>query len=182
MRLLAQRLISPIWTTTYLLTKWRGRTTLKTRKKMEKTCFKCGKKKHLSEFYKHKMMADGHLGKCKLCTKLDVAKHREENIDSIRAYDRERSIKPHRAEARKQRVALYRYQHPDRAKANTAVSNAVRDGRLERWPCMICGNTKSVGHHPDYDRHLDVVWLCQAHHKQAHALADKLEKKLDKEK
>ena len=37
-----------------------------------KTCFKCGKEKDLSFFYKHKRMMDGHLNKCKECTKTDA--------------------------------------------------------------------------------------------------------------
>lgn len=37
-----------------------------------KACFKCGVWKDLSEYYVHKQMGDGHLNKCKDCTKKDT--------------------------------------------------------------------------------------------------------------
>lgn len=40
---------------------------------MEKICFKCNQSKSLTEYYKHPKMGDGHLGKCKTCTKKDTA-------------------------------------------------------------------------------------------------------------
>jgi hypothetical protein len=46
-----------------------------------KVCFRCEKEQPITEFYKHKAMADGHLNKCKTCTKGDTRK-REEKLTS----------------------------------------------------------------------------------------------------
>lgn len=156
-----------------------------------KTCLKCGEHKPLTEFYKHKQMADGHLNKCKECAKSGAIKHRDDNIEKVRAYDRERGSLPHRVAARNeyqktdaykvsQQKSLKKYfsNHPERRAAQTALGNAVRDGRLTPWP--VCAlpecNAAPEAHHPDYSHPLDVVWLCGHHHKQAHKLSRELER------
>lgn len=137
-----------------------------------KTCFKCGETKPLSEFYRHSRMADGHLNKCKTCTKKDVHDHRHGAWrEKVLAYDRERAKSPKRVEHRAKTVADWSAKFPHKKAAQTAVHNAIRDGRLTPWPvCAVpeCSH-KPEAHHPDYDQPLSVVWLCSAHHKQVHA-------------
>lgn len=53
-----------------------------------KKCFKCGIAKPLSEFYKHKGTKDGHLNKCKECTKADTSKYFKDNRERYREYDK----------------------------------------------------------------------------------------------
>lgn len=147
-----------------------------------KVCFKCEKEKPLSEFYKHSQMADGHLNKCKECAKQDVLQHREENIDKIQAYDRERGYLPHRVAARDAykktkagRLALNRgkkrwtEKHPEERAAQLILRSAIRSGKMKKQPCEVCGSVKHVhGHHDDYTKPLDVRWLCSACHSDHH--------------
>lgn len=130
---------------------------------MNKKCFKCGEVKNLSEFYKHKQMKDGRVNKCKVCNKKDVSDHRVENIDRIRKYDRDRGNRQS-----KQYLKDYRDNNPNKYKATNMVNNAIRDGKLHSEPCIICGEEKTVGHHDDYSKPLNVKWMCQSHHKQWH--------------
>ena len=138
---------------------------------MDKTCFKCGAVKDIEDFYKHPQMGDGHFGKCKECTKKDA---RERNIlknDYVRAYDKARFWQPSRVALRKILSAREKNERPERYRARYALSNAVRDGRIVKSRvCEICGATdiKTHGHHYDYSRPLDVIWLCVVCHQQIH--------------
>ncbi len=130
---------------------------------MIKACFKCGVSKPLSSFYKHKQMKDGHVNKCKECNKRDVAEHRTENLDKIRAYDRGRGNRQDAEYFKK-----WRTDNPKKYRAHLMVNNHVRAGNLHPKPCEICAAEKAVAHHDDYSQPLNVRWLCQAHHKQWH--------------
>lgn len=55
-----------------------------------KKCFKCNKIKLLSDFYKHPKMSDGHLNKCKYCTKKDTKKHTEFKTSTPDGLEKER--------------------------------------------------------------------------------------------
>ena len=61
-----------------------------------------------------------------------------------------------------------RRNHPEKAKARSIVSGAIRAGKLVKKPCEICDDTNVEAHHPSYDKPLDVMWLCQKHHSDWH--------------
>jgi ribosomal protein S27AE len=133
-----------------------------------KICFKCGKRKRRTSFYRHPQMADGLLGKCKVCTKRDVAARYEGKRDVVRAYERKRFQRAGRKADEKRYLAARRRAHPGKYRALTAVGNAVRDGRLLRQPCEKCGDPKVQAHHDDYRRPLAVRWLCFRCHRGHH--------------
>lgn len=126
---------------------------------MSKQCFKCGETKPLSEYYKHPRMADGHVNKCKACNKKDVTQNRGDKIEKYRAYDRERGNRQDADSTRR-----YRSENPKKYAAHLLVNNGLRDGKLTKLPCEVCGKTEVHGHHADYDKPLDVMWLCSEHH------------------
>ena len=130
-----------------------------------KTCFKCDKTKELTEFYKHKRMADGYLGKCKECTRKDVHNNYEKTFEVRREYEKNRFQTKERKAAAVEYQRKYRSKNQDKYKARGIVNNAIRDGRLKKQPCEICGSKKSQAHHDDYSRPLDVRWLCFAEHR-----------------
>jgi hypothetical protein len=129
-----------------------------------KECFGCKKTKPLSGFYKHKQMKDGTLNKCIDCKKADSLAHREKNIHLVRAYDRKRGSR-----MRPGYLKEYRERFPRKYAAHIAVRGAIRAGKLFHEPCVVCGELKTVAHHDDYCKPLNVRWMCQACHKQWHA-------------
>lgn len=144
---------------------------------MTKRCFKCLRDLPVEEFYRHPAMADGRLGKCRDCTRQDVKRHRIENLDRVRAYDRERAKQPHVVQRIARVAREWRAQHPERARAQQVANNAIRDKKITKPnACEGCGRETALEkHHHDYSRPLLIVWLC----KPCHAIADKIRRKLE---
>ena len=136
-----------------------------------KTCFKCQRELPVDSFYRHPMMADGRLGKCKECTKKDTAENRYAKHEKYLEYDRERAKLPHRIALRNETIGRRQRNHPDRAKANQALTNALKSKKVVRpCACWSCGSDYRIeGHHADYSNPLGVTWLCVFCHKRVHA-------------
>lgn len=56
---------------------------------------------------------------------------------------------------------------PQRRKARRRLEAAVRSGRVEKLPCEVCGHVAEA-HHENYDKPLEVRWLCKDHHEEVH--------------
>ena len=59
----------------------------------------------------------------------------------------------------------------NRRKAREIFNHYIRDKQIQRKPCEICGE-KAEAHHDDYNKPLDVRWLCLKHHREWHKIHD----------
>lgn len=63
----------------------------------------------------------------------------------------------------------------EKLKSQAAVRVALRQKKLTRGKCEICGSLRVDAHHDDYSKPLEVRWLCRRHHQQWHAALRKIE-------
>jgi hypothetical protein len=157
-----------------------------------KKCFKCGIEKDISEFYVHKEMADGHLNKCKDCTKKDSFGRTKEEIEKRKERDRNRPnakerVKKNcerlknnekaRLENNKRKKEWYQ-KNKHKKNANLKVSRALFTGLLKRpIKCEKCNLEKKLeAHHEDYSKPLEVVWLCIECHNNRHKELNKIKR------
>lgn len=131
-----------------------------------KKCTRCNTAKESNDFQIRKASKDGLTSACKEC---------------LRSYDKSRANLTHRVEARK-RYALtgngkiagskakkkWAENNIVKRSAHIIVGNAVRDGKLIKQPCEMCGKLKVEAHHEDYEKPLEVNWLCCKHHAERH--------------
>jgi hypothetical protein len=150
------------------------------------TCKACDVSKPLGEFYA------SNLRTCKECVRQRVRRNRASKVGYYRAYDAKRFQADPRVLERHKRyqatpggkaavrriIQKYVEANPEKRAAHIKLGNAVRDGRvIKPAACQSCSQVpdarhKLHGHHEDYSKPLDVIWLCAACHRRLHESAD----------
>ncbi len=121
-------------------------------------CKKCKRANYMREWYRKKSPEE---------RREHVARR---DADLVRARDRARYEKD-----KEKRLGLLAARKKKHRMATKALNNAVQSGRIIRPDtCSECGaiGVKITGHHEDYDRPLEVVWLCYSCHGRRHRKAD----------
>ena len=89
------------------------------------------------------------------------------NLEDKRAWGRRYARDWRKKNPRRATEQTMRARDPVKHRARAAVAYAKRMGHLIPQPCEVCGAVNVQAHHDDYERPLDVRWLCRPHHVQA---------------
>jgi len=96
------------------------------------------------------------------------------NIVKLREYKRwqQKRLREKNGKILDERSRAYKKKYPERQRAVNALNQKVTSGKIIRPKiCEACGcSGKIVGHHKDYSKPLDVMWLCYPCHKKEHKL------------
>lgn len=126
-----------------------------------KVCGSCRIEKPITEFHLHSR--DGYQTRCKTCKRNDSRiqnrqpKRRQYNYEKYRKWMDKGGLREYRR----------RPEVMERVRVGAIVQQAIRSGKIERQPCLICGE-KAHAHHDNYSKPLDIKWLCSKHHAEEH--------------
>lgn len=138
---------------------------------IKKTCFKCKKTLKISNFYVHKQMADGHLNKCKNCTKKETQNNEKKLRLNPEWVEKEKS---------RQRKKYYALGYKDLHKPSTDKKREAIKRHNQKFPEKVLSRkyteiflTKVNGfnlHHWSYNQEhwLDVIELTIKDHSFLH--------------
>lgn len=130
---------------------------------------KCGS---YGPFYKDKKRKDGLTFYCRVCCKKQWEEYRlnnrEKHRESSRSWYHQGDNKIKRRPSNLRHVKAYQSRWPEKKKAKEMLNDRVNRGKIKRDPCVECGNPKTEGHHEDYSKPLEVIWLCTKHHMERH--------------
>lgn len=159
-----------------------------------KKCTKCGIEKQTTEFHKDKIKKDGLRSYCKICASETAKKYREANPEKSREHTRKwqkANPEKHRKRERKWRESnpkkfraitkKTREKYPEKNNARNKFRSGIRAGKIIRpTNCSRCDFVGMIeGHHYDYSKPFDVIWLCRKCHAKEHIRLRELEENND---
>lgn len=116
-----------------------------------------------------------------------LRKRYKDNIEKSRSQARNRAVKYRRSDEYKDKKnaydKIYRRVSPEKANARDKVRRAIKKGKLFRSSfCQLCRkNSFTHAHHEDYNKPLDVIWMCPtchiSHHRNLENCAERLSEK-----
>ncbi|WP_201319072.1 hypothetical protein [Paenibacillus sp. EPM92] len=153
----------------------------------QRKCSRCLEIKELSAFPFQKKSATGYAGLCRKCSyqrnKAAIQRRRErdplkelnykreyQSRPEVRGKVRERYVQSRTSNPEKYKAKEATQKQSEKGKARNALRNAVHAGKIVKpekcEQCKTIGNVE--GHHPDYSKPLEVVWLCRPCHRKVH--------------
>lgn len=136
-----------------------------------KKCLGCKLELPLEEFYKARGIPRP---RCKKCHAKQGLQWKASNPEKVKSWVL-RYQKAHPEKARVWNNAAtrkWKAANKDKRVAQHKISNSIRDKKLLRQECVVCTKlglrAPGQAHHSDYNRPLDVTWLCHKHHRAWH--------------
>lgn len=122
-----------------------------------KYCYKCRQDKDVGLFSKDRSRADGLNNCCGECLRKKTSEWKIEHPEQDKINDLKY-------------ILGWQERNKQKHSAHIKVHNAVRSGKLVRPKvCSDCDNESRLhGHHEDYNKPLEVIWLCPKCHREKH--------------
>jgi hypothetical protein len=136
-----------------------------------KLCKACGVEHDLESGFYFNRKHNNYSTLCRPCTCAQVRTNRAMRSEYYAQYERMRfdqdgpRCAPTTPEVRARISREWSKKNREKRRAHCRVKRAIDSGNLLRGPCEVCGVSDGVeAHHDDYDKPLDVRWLCTVHH------------------
>lgn len=141
-------------------------------------CKKCGIEKPITEFFK---ASDGNRlygvkGPCKLCLRETYLKSQLKYREKRRAFFAQKAKEYRKANPLIDDIR--RMHDMNKIVARRKARTALRRNKISFKACEVCGFGKSMIdielHHDDYNKPLDIIFLCKKHHLELHRIQKRL--------